>query len=631
MTKKYLLLSFCALLTCSYAQAQFSFDVSVDSVWYPDTVVMPPSPLQHQIIFVGQTDTVQTTATYGNPAGETLAKQWHDFIGFTPDEDSDDLGWISVNHEMVSRDDNVGDGGGMTVFKVKRDPATDTLVVVEQTLADGRQGKYFNVDFANTVGETGMNCGGIVSPVDGRIWTAEEWFRDGNSDISFVDGEGRPLGVRDTTDFTISTDIPGSFAGKTIKKYQNFNWMVEIDPREAVAIRKQYNWGRQGFEGGVVMPDNQTVYLGEDGTPGLFSKFVADTPGDFRHGTLFVYKHDAEGEDGPWVAMNDESLQEMLNIKDEAMAVGATMFNRIEWVAQYDDKIYFSETGRDNPGRGFTAGAEKGGVLDNHWLEPVRDRHPNLAEKTDEQVLDFVKAGYFEDFYGRINVYDPATGLVEVYLEGGPYFENSPEVGAYPDKHLSNPDGLNVMVVNDQPYMVICEDLNGTSNARVPAGITNRTCEAWILNMAIPNPTVDDLTRISVVPVGAEVTGAQPTPDGKTLLLNAQHPSEDNPFPYNNSLTYAITGWDDAIAAISTVGDNLTEIEGLKFWADHVQRVLKTNEPVDMALYNTSGQRIRVERNVEEVLVDDLQPGVYIIKAFGLKSRKEIGTRFILQ
>ena len=629
--RKYYALTLSLLLTAYSAHSQFFFDVEVDTVWYPDSVIMPPSPLKHQILFIGQVDTVQTTATYGNPAGEVLAKQWHDFIGFTPDDESDDLGWISVNHEMISRDDNIGDGGGMTVFKVKRDPATDTLAVVPQTLSDGRHGKYFNVDFANTVGETGMNCGGIVSPVDGRIWTAEEWYRGDNNSISSVDAEGRPVGVRDTSDFTITTDIPGSFAGKTIKKFQNFNWMVEIDPREAVAIRKQYNWGRQAFEGGVVMPDNQTVYLGEDGTPGLFSKFVADTPGDFRHGTLYVYKHDAEGEDGPWVKVNNRSLDEMLYIGEAAFAKGATMFNRIEWVAQYDGKVYFSETGRDDPGEGLTEGAEMGGVLDYHWLKPVRDRHPNLAAKTDDQVLDFVRAGFFEDYYGRVNVYDPATGLVEAYLEGGPYYEESPEVGAYPDKHLSNPDGLNVMEINGQPYMVICEDLNGTSNARVPAGISNRTCEAWILDMSIAQPTIDDLVRISVVPVGAEVTGAQPTPDGKTLLLNAQHPSEDNPYPYNNSLTYAITGWDEAVAAISTMDKNVTEVEGLRFWADHVQRILRTSEPVDMAIYNVNGKRIRVERNVQEVLVQDLQPGVYLVKAFGLKSRRPVGTKFILQ
>ena len=121
------------------------------------------------------------------------------------------------------------------------------------------------------------------------------------------------------------------------------------------------------------------------------------------------------------------------------------------------------------------------------------------------------------------------------------------------------------------------------------------------------------------------------TSDGKSLLVNSQHPSTDNPFPYNNSLTYAITGWDDAVAAITSIDDQVTEVEGLKFWADHVQRVLRTNERVDMALYDVMGRRLRVIRNVTEVDVHDLQPGAYIMKAYGLESQKAVGAKFILE
>ncbi len=85
------------------------------------------------------------------------------------------------------------------------------------------------------------------------------------------------------------------------------------------------------------------------------------------------------------------------------------------------------------------------------------------------------------------------------------------------------------------------------------------------------------------------------------------------------------------IAAIDQVKSNVTEVEGLKFWADHVQRILKTSEPVDMAIYDVTGQRIRVSRNVQEVDVQDLRSGVYIMKAFGLKSRKVVGAKFVLQ
>ncbi len=618
-------LTLIALLTFSSSGfCQFFFDVEIDTAWNSQTVVFPPSPLKHQILFVGQTNKVQTTATYGNAPGEALAKQWHDFIGFTPDTapDSDDLGWVSVNHEMVVANDSIGDGGGMTVFKVKRDPATDSLIVVKQTLSDGRTGYYFNVDFANTVGETGMNCGGINSIVDGRIWTAEEWFRGSNDDIAVL---------RDLSPFTINTDIPGDFAGKSIEKYQNFNWMVEIDPREAKAIRKQYNWGRQPFEGGVIMPDNRTVYTGADATPGLFTKFVADTPGDFTKGKLYVYKHDAEGPDGPWVKMNSMSIDEMLNYSEEALKKGATMFNRLEWLATDGEKIYMTETGRDGIGDRFKGGAEIGGVLDYHWLEPVRMRHPRLEAKTDDQVLDFVMAGFFNDYYGRVLEFDPATGKVTTYLEGGPFFEDSPEIPSYPDKHLSNPDGLNVMMVNGQKYMIIQEDLNGTSNGRVPAGVSNRACEMYMLDMSIEYPTVDDLTRLSVVPVGAEITGACYTPDGKTLFANSQHPSSENPFPYNNSLTYAITGWDGVVSAITGLDELEVEINSLKWGPNPVSREINFNKIVDVAIYNINGQRMKVFRGLETVDVSDLKPGLYFMKTVDIETLKESSAKLIIE
>ncbi|TRX60713.1 DUF839 domain-containing protein [Fulvivirga sp. M361] len=615
--KQFRLFLLLVMLIPSVGFSQFFFDVSVDTAWNPTEVVFPPSPLQHQILFVGGDDVVQTTATYGNAPGQALAKQWHDFIGFTPDNDSDDLGWVSINHERIIANDSIGDGGGMTAFKVRRDPVTDLLEIVPQTLSDGRSGEFFNVDFVNTVGETGMNCGGITSSVDGRIWTAEEWFRSSNGSLG---GQ-----VRDLDPWTINTDIPGNFAGQTIEKYQNFNYMVEIDPKEAVAIRKQYNWGRQPFEGGAIASDNRTVYLGADATPGIFTKFVADVPGDFRSGRLFAYKHDAMGE--PWVELPSNDLNVSLNFASEALSLGATMFNRLEWVTYYDGKIYMTETGRDNIGDRLKNGAAIGGVLDYHWVEPVRERHPELSEKTDDQILDFVMAGFYNDYYGRVLEFDPATGLVTTYVNGGPFLSSSPEIADYPDKHLSNPDGLNVMVTNGRPYMIICEDLNGTSNGRTPAGVSNRTCEMYLLDMSITDPSIDDLVRVSIVPLGAEVTGAQPTSDGKTILVNSQHPSSSNPYPYNNSLTYAITGWDEAITAITSL-DELEKpaLESLDFqvWPNPVSRVLNFNKVTDAALYNNSGQRIKVFRGLKSVDVSDLMPGVYFLKTLQGEGRKLI-------
>ena len=568
---KRILFSVSLLLTGVAANAQLGFDPHIDFTVTSETVLVPASPITTQVLFIGGVDEVQTTDTYGNPAGTFPAKQWHDFIGFTEDTESDDLGWISVNHEMILADDNIGDGGGMTVFKIKRDPATDTLIIVPQTLSDGREGFFFNVDFANTVGETGMNCGGIQSAADGRIWTAEEWFQGSNEAI--YGGGG---GFRDTSDFTISSDMP-AFDGETVKRYQNLNYMVEIDPREAVAVRKQYNWGRQPFEGGMVMPDNKTVYMGADATPGILSKFVADEAGDFTTGTTYFYKEDSPEK---WVEIDNEDLETMLNFADVAIANGATMFNRLEWVA-YDEvggNIYITETGRDNPSSRWNDELEDGGIIAAHHY----DRANNQFTTPDNPA--------YADYYGRVLELDVETSEISVYLEGGPNFGVEVAEDDYPSTHLSNPDGLGFITIGDVSYMLICEDLNGTSNGRMPMGVENRTCELFMLDMRIENPSLDDLIRIASVPIGAEITGVRATPDGKTILFNSQHPSASNPYPYNNSCTIALTGFDGGFTGIPTID---TDVDELKLYPNPATQIVYMNKTTDVALYDATGNLIK--------------------------------------
>ncbi len=616
MRKLFTLLA--ALMIVSFASQAQNLPESIEPGDFNNFVLpMPPSPLTQQVLFIGGTDLVQTTETYGNEAGAALAKQWHDFIGFTPATEEekiafserDDsllipdgsglgetnfLGWVSVNHERIQANDRIGDGGGMTVFAIAAD-AEGNIVIVDQILEDGRQGRFFNVDFVNTVGETGMNCGGITSLADGRIWTAEEWFRYSTNSY-FDDGDG----VRDTTDFTVSSDIAGNFNGQTINKVDNFNWMVEIDPRQAKAIRKQYNWGRAGFEGGVVMPDNQTVYFGEDARPGLFLRFIADTPGDFTSGTLSYYAYDEEAERAYWVDYDNTTFEQTAamnayntiefgggpstgqNVKGALPWRGedaAAMFIRNEWFAADTTTgiVYWAETGNssfwdefalftprangpNNVGSdAYVAVGPDGeptnfnGKIGSWTLEMARMRFPELRNESNDSVRNWlVQGNNFRDAHGRVLAYDPATEQTYVFLEGGPYPGDdnraSAELGnGYPDKHFSNPDGLNFMYVGDKTYAILCEDLNQNDWNSTPAGVSNRTCELYLYDMDnyVPGEVVDinDLVRISTVPNGAEVTGAQPA-GSNTLMVNSQHPSSSNPFPFNNSLTYAINGFD---------------------------------------------------------------------------------------
>ena len=638
---------FLLTLAASLATAQQLFPTEIDAPadYANREILMPPSPLETQVLFVGGVDLVQTTATYGNDAGQTNAKEWHDFIGFTPDTTGQSLGWVSVNHESLYRDDRIGDGGGMTVFRVNRDEQSGDLQIVDQELEDGRKGKYFNVDFVNHVGETGMNCGGISSVVDGRIWTAEERFQTSNKTINygrfsnvdqldpapksypfaagFDEGgkySGANQGVRDLRAWTVDAPEFPFIDGTTIAKYENFNWLVEIDPRQARAVRKQYNFGRQGFEGGAVSPDNKYIYLGVDATPAFFLRFTADTPGDFTQGILEVYKHDAPEK---WVRITNDDVDAVLHLGSVATAAGATMYNRNEWVAidAQTGIVYWSETGRDHPGPHWRDEAGAGAVVAPHHADRAAAQNATVTPATAAEIVTALSDAYW-DYYGRVLQYDPITEEVTVKLEGGPYFNQSPIQANYPSKHLSNPDGLNVMTIEDKQFLVICEDLNGETFGRMPAennrggsGVRNRMCELYLLPIDKDSATVDDLIRITATPVGAEITGVQPTPDGKSLLVNSQHPSSDNPFPYNHSLTFAINGFDGLTVTSLQAPERDVSATGMEIYPNPTLQTVFLNRPQDVAMYSQSGQRLRVYRRVAEIDVSQLPAGVYFLRS----------------
>lgn len=599
-----MLILIAALVAATFAMRAQDFPVRIEPVtmtpYLQGRVIVPPSPLKYQNIFVGGVDTVETGT------GRAAAKQWHDYIGYVSDPSGTSLGWAIVNHEMIESNDKIGDGGGMTMFKLGK--KTDgTVEVLPQTLSDGRSGKFFNVDFANTVGETGMNCGGISW--SGRVWTAEEWYQTNNKAI-YSDGKG----FRDTTDFEIGKMQPSGFTGldgKKIKRYENLNWMVEIDPKNAKAVRKQYNWGRQGFEAGVIMDDQKTVYLFEDGDAGksLLSKFVAETPGDFTKGDLYFYKQDAGQFTGTWVKVpNNPATDWDILVAPHAWAKsqGITGFTRLEWgqINKTDGKIYITETGNDKPGSRYKSAIAEGWTLPKHTYD--RAAAQGVA----------VDSSAYWDYYGRVLVFDPSDNSVKSYIEGGPYITDAQAVpGLYPEKHLSNPDGIGFLYVNGKTFMVIEEDLNGINFGRMPnTGMRGTNCEAWLLDMS-KAPTIDNLYRLAISPYGSEITGFAAFDDGNTVLINSQHPDNATigDAAAKNSLTFAISGMKQLVSSIDK--DQEDRPQGVVMvYPNPTSSQLNFSVPTDAALYDASGARVRVVRNVTTVDIADLASGLYYIR-----------------
>ncbi|MEZ5008923.1 MAG: DUF839 domain-containing protein [Chitinophagales bacterium] len=503
------------------------------------------SDLRADILFIGGYHGVH------NANGEfALAKQNHDFTGYIPIDGRSDSGYVIVNHELMISDPILGDGGGMTVFTVSKDPYSGKWSVV-----DDPKGKFRSVDFSE-VGGTLMNCGGFQTPW-GTVLTAEETMYDDNYAIN-KDGTG----IRDTSDFTVKI-FNGETVNQPIKKFENFDWMVEVDVKNAKAIRKNYNMGRYQHEGGTVLPDGKTVFLTDDTPPGYIFKFVANQSFDLSVGQLYVYKQSEDGLTGEWLKMPME-LDAMIHAQETAAKMGATMFNRTEWSVYHNGKIYFTETGRDDTEDFFKQSAALGAKMALHLQE---------LDKSDGN-----EDNRLFDYYGRILEMDMETGALRVYLAGGPG----------KNQFFSNPDCLALTYVNGHPIVMINEDLNGYSHGRVPAGYNQKINEIYCLDLSIENPTVDDLHKFAIGPDGCETTGGRFTPDGSSYFVNLQHPKSENTFPFNNSVTVAVRDVDDWIAK-TVLGQKLSKADQ-EMYDFKRNKVLRFNKKKSFTVFSKSGE-----------------------------------------
>lgn len=169
-----------------------------------------------------------------------------------------------------------------------------------------------------------------------------------------------------------------------------FGWVYEIFPyataTEPRAIPRRA-LGRFSHEGLLVW-DERTLFMAEDFETGYFYKFVADRPHDLSQGQLYVYQRPQR----QWLR-----IQDPLNARLEAEALGATPFHALEDITRGPDGLlYLAESGALSQG----------------------------------------------DPYGRILRFDPGKNQMETVLEGNAW-------------ELANPDNL---IFDPEGTLLICED-----------------------------------------------------------------------------------------------------------------------------------------------------------------------------
>lgn len=377
-----------------------------------------------------------------------------------PNSSNPGLAQLFVSFESRSRNKHLGNGGGGMLLDLSYNGHKWNIV-----------NRPTGVDFS-TVGETINNCGGKETPY-GTILSAEEYYTSSEAQLKLYMGSEYSFG--DT------------------KATNNFGYLVEIDPKTKKAIRKLKKLGRFSHEDALCMPDGKTVYITNDESPAVLFKFVALEKNDYTEGQLYAYS-----ESKKWIALPMDP-QSLLNIRHHAFKLGATTFTRHEWVTLINNKLYITETGRDNIS--YANYLTKGATLPSYY-----------------------DSSFVDDPYGRILCLDLSNDSLYVELEGGQYGENM----------FSNPDCITSYRKDGNDYLVINEDIVGLNRGRDETG-------QYVMDVFRYNLKTKELEKILRSPKGAETTGGVFDQYGN-YLLNIQHPNRGNKKPFNRSSLIMIKG-----------------------------------------------------------------------------------------
>jgi hypothetical protein len=145
-------------------------------------------------------------------------------------------------------------------------------------------------------------------------------------------------------------------------------------------------------------------------------------------------------------------------------------------------------------------------------------------------------------------------------------------------------------------------------------GMRGTNCEAWLLDMT-KAPTIDNLYRLAISPYGSEITGFASLDDGNTVLINSQHPDNAtiSDAAAKNSLTFAVSGLKQLVNSIDKDSDERNAV-AVTVYPNPTSTQLNFSTPSDAALYNATGDRVRVVRQASSLDISDVAAGVYYVR-----------------
>jgi uncharacterized protein len=155
------------------------------------------------------------------------------------------------------------------------------------------------IDFS-ALGGLWNPCAGSVTPWNTHLGS-EEYPPDARSlenaaSYADLDKEMLPMAKY----FGVDTDLAPIAAFKQTFTPYKYGFPVEVAVSEAgeTTVNKHYAMGRVAVELALVMPDNKTTYISDDGTNTGMFRFVADKAGDLSAGTLYAAKWSQTSAEG---------------------------------------------------------------------------------------------------------------------------------------------------------------------------------------------------------------------------------------------------------------------------------------------------------------------------------------------